>query len=128
MQIARQSEAQDKYEYGCDLRRLYPWPGTCDPLYWGAALATVRPGEATTLDQHDESETFLIISGRGSMEIEEESEAVGPGDMVLIPKNKRHRIVNLDSGQPLVFISIFWDSPEARRGIIERLTADGVEP
>lgn len=127
MQVARGSEARSKYEYGCDLRRLYPWPDACDPIYWGAAIASVRPGEGTTLDQHDESETFLIIAGQGRMEIEDEAETLAAGDVVLIPKNSRHRIVNLHPAEPLVFVSIFWDSPQARRGIIEKLTVERFE-
>jgi mannose-6-phosphate isomerase-like protein (cupin superfamily) len=123
MYIARKGESKSQYEYGCDLRRIYPWPGTCDPGYWGAAMASVRQGEATTIDSHDEFETFIIISGKGLMEIGEEAEVVTDGDVILIPKNCSHRIRNVDDREPLVFLSIFWDSEEAREKMKGKLLA-----
>jgi mannose-6-phosphate isomerase-like protein (cupin superfamily) len=112
MHIKRFSSAPTRYEYGCDLQRVYPWEGVANPL-WGAAIASVRPGETTTPDQHDESETFVIICGRGAMHIGAEREILETGDVVYIPKNEPHRIQNLSDTAPLVFISIFWDSPQA---------------
>jgi oxalate decarboxylase/phosphoglucose isomerase-like protein (cupin superfamily) len=121
MQISRADDAETKYEYGCDLRRLFPWAGICDPAYWGGAIASVRPGEATTWDSHDEMETFLIIAGAGVMEIDGAAESVGECDVILIPRNSRHRIVNASASEPLRFLSIFWDSPDARQAILSRL-------
>jgi mannose-6-phosphate isomerase-like protein (cupin superfamily) len=120
MHVLRANSATVKYEYGCDLRRLYPWHGVADPA-WGSAIASVRPGEATTPHAHDESETFIVLSGRGRMEIDAESEELQTGDVVLIPKNSQHRFQNLSEREPLVFISIFWDSPEAREKTQGRL-------
>ncbi len=117
MHIQRKKEAVVKYEYGTDLRRIYPWKGITDPIYWGSAIATVRPGECTTPHAHDEFETFIVLSGTGRMEIESEQEVMTEGDIVFIPKNKRHQFQNLSNEVPLVFISIYWDSPEAREQI-----------
>ena len=113
MHIQRAAGACAQYEYGCDLRRLFPWAGVASPV-WGAALASVRPGESTTPDCHDELETFVVLSGSGRIEIDGETEHLVGGDMVLIPRNARHVFANLSSTEPLLFISIFWDSPKAR--------------
>jgi mannose-6-phosphate isomerase-like protein (cupin superfamily) len=113
MQIQRAADAAPKYEYGCDLRRLYPWTGVAGPG-WGSAIASVRPGECTTPHAHDELETFLVLEGSGRMEIEDEHEVLHRGDVVLIPKDREHRFQNLSDRDPLVFLTIFWDSPEAR--------------
>ena len=113
MKIQRKAEAAAKYEYGCDLRRLYPWKDTASPV-WGSAIASVRPSECTTPHSHDELETFLVLSGSGRMEIERESEVMNEGDVVFIPRNHTHCFRNLSNTDPLVFLSIFWDSPEAR--------------
>lgn len=126
MLIARAQDASAKYEYGCDLRRLYPWPGVSDPVYWGAAIASVRPGEATSPHSHDEYETFIVLSGQGRMRILHELQQVGAGDVILIPKQHDHQITNISSEQPLVFLTIFWDSPEARQGMLQMLQHAGV--
>lgn len=118
MQIQKFSEAATKYEYGCDLRRIYPWPEVASPL-WGTAIASVRPGECTMPHSHNEFETFLVLSGRGKMTIEDESEEMVAGDVVFIPKEKHHRFANLSDRDPLVFLTIFWDSPEARERMAE---------
>lgn len=113
MLIQRFSASSSKYEYGCDLRRLYPWPDTASPS-WGSAIATVRPGEATTAHAHDELETFIVLNGAGAMQIGHETEELSAGDVVLIPRNTVHSFRNSSLSEPLTFITIFWDSPEAR--------------
>ena len=123
MNVLRRRDAAEKYEYGCDLRRIYPWNGVASPV-WGTAIASVRPGECTHPHAHDEFETFLVLSGKGQMFIEEESEELVTGDVVFIPKEKRHRFANLSQEEPLVFLSIWWDSPEARQRMAE-LVASG---
>ena len=113
MHINRAKDAVVNYEYGCDLRRLYPWPGVASPV-WGSAIAAVRPGEATEPHAHDECETFIVLSGHGRMEIQEETALLEDGDVVFIPRNRTHCFRNVSDHDPLVFISIYWDSPEAR--------------
>lgn len=125
MFIQRKSEAVAKYEYGCDLRRLYPWKDVADPL-WGSAIASVRPGEATTPHSHDEAETFIVMSGSGLMRVGSESEELTTGDVVFIPKGETHQFTNVLTSEPLVFLSIFWDSPEARARM-KTLVSSGVE-
>lgn len=121
MNIQRFREAATKYEYGCDLRRIYPWAEVASP-FWGTAIASVRPGECTMPHSHNEFETFLVLSGRGQMTIENESEEMEAGDVVFIPKDKNHRFANLSDRDPLVFLTIFWDSPEARERMAELLS------
>ncbi|RKH68300.1 cupin domain-containing protein [Corallococcus llansteffanensis] len=121
MHIQRKSDATVKFEYGTDLRRIYPWKGIQDPLYWGSAIASVRPGECTTPHSHDEFETFIVLSGKGEMQIEAEREVMTAGDIVFIPKDHHHQFQNLSNEEPLVFISIYWDSPEAREQILGHL-------
>ncbi|EGJ30173.1 AraC-like ligand binding protein, partial [Moorena producens 3L] len=117
MYIQRKIEALSKYEYGCDLRRLYPSQDLSNPLYWGSAIASVRPGECTTPHKHDELETFIVLAGKGRMYIEAEEEDLEAGDVVFIPREQTHRFQNLSNQDPLTFITIFWDSPEAREQI-----------
>lgn len=111
MYIDKKQNCTTKYEYGCDLRRLYP--NEVDDPFWGAALASVRPNESTTAHSHDEKETFFFISGEGEMRIGDEVEHVVAGDVVYIPKDKEHQVTNTSSSNRLEFISVFWDSPES---------------
>lgn len=113
MHIQRKSQSSSKYEYGCDLRRLFPWKNVVEPS-WGGGIATVRPGEATTPHAHNEFEMFLVLSGSGKMGIENESSLMHEGDVVFIEKHKTHHFTNASNQEPLVFLSIYWDSPEAR--------------
>lgn len=123
MHIKRAASTPSAYEYGCDLRRLYPWKGVAEP-FWGAGHASVRAGERTTVDQHDESETFIVLRGQGRMVIDDESAILEEGDVVFIPKGSVHYIENTSHSDVLTFLSIFWDAPEARAKIREKLAND----
>ena len=118
MHIQFAKDAKSAYEYGCDLRRLYPWQDVSDPL-WGSAIASVRPGESTSPHSHDEEETFLILSGRGEISIDGETAEVTKGDMIYLPRNSYHTIKNLSNEERLDFLTIFWGSPEANERMIE---------
>jgi len=115
--ISRRSSAVVNYEYGSDLRRLYPWQGVADPL-WGSAIASVRPREATTMHCHDEEETFIILEGEGTIVVDGVSEAIGPGDVIYLPRGSMHSVVNGSSTAKLDFLTIFWGSPEANERML----------
>lgn len=113
--IKRKKEAQ-KYEYGCDLQRLFPWKNVCNP-FWGAAIASVRPNESTIAHSHNEKETFFVFSGSGVLHIDKEEEYLEFGDVAFIPEDAYHWFENTSDKKPLVFLTIFWDSPESIQGI-----------
>lgn len=110
--VQKAAQANSSYEYGCDLRRVYPWENVAEPL-WGSAIASVRPGEATIEHSHDEEETFFIISGAGIVTIDQESADVMAGDVIYLPRHSTHSVKNGSSVDHLVFMTIFWGSPEA---------------
>lgn len=60
------------------------------------------------------------------MEFGEEHELMTEGDVVFIPRNQTHCFRNLSSTEPLEFLSIFWDSPEARERM-KHLVAQNAE-
>lgn len=129
MHIQYAKESNSKYEYGCDLRRLYPWRDVADPL-WGSAIASVRPGESTSPHSHDEEETFLILSGQGSISVDNETAEVSTGDLIFLPRNSYHTIKNLSDEERLDFLTIFWGSPEANARMVEMsksMTASGAK-
>ncbi|MFO1486420.1 MAG: cupin domain-containing protein [Verrucomicrobiaceae bacterium] len=65
------------------------------------AEATVPVGRPTERHYHKLSEEFyFILEGQGTMEIDGETRAVGPGDAILIPPGAWHQIT---ATQPLRF-------------------------
>ena len=57
------------------------------------AEATVNAGERTQRHYHRASEElYYLLEGTGSMEIDGERRAVGPGDAILIPAGSWHQI------------------------------------
>ena len=57
------------------------------------AEATVGAGGATRRHYHAESEEiYVLLEGRGEMEVDGERRRVGPGDAVLIPPGAWHEI------------------------------------
>jgi mannose-6-phosphate isomerase-like protein (cupin superfamily) len=79
----------------------------------------VRPGEATTPHDHDEEETFVILSGCGAIHVDGEVQEIEGGDVIYLPRHSTHYVENRSSTQRLDFLSIFWGSPEANARMIE---------
>ena len=69
-------------------------------------IAEITPGEELRLHHHDPAETYYMVSGRGEMEIEGRTWAVGPGCAVYIPPDARHTI-RCTGTEPLVFVFSF---------------------
>jgi mannose-6-phosphate isomerase-like protein (cupin superfamily) len=57
------------------------------------AEATLSPGQATERHYHAVSEElYVLLAGRGELEVEGDRRAVGPGDAILIPAGAWHQI------------------------------------
>lgn len=99
-------------EYNCDLRRLLPWPGVVDtarPMTeFGLIWVRVRPGERVDAHDHDEEETFVVVSGKARLIVEGEETELRPGDAAYIPRHWRHQLIN-ESDADFVFLDIYWD-------------------
>lgn len=82
----------------------------------GLAVTWVEcaPGSQQPSHSHPDSEqVYVIVSGRGTMLVDDASREVGPGDTIFIPPGSRHAIRN-DSGEQLVFASAAsppWEPP-----------------
>jgi mannose-6-phosphate isomerase-like protein (cupin superfamily) len=65
----------------------------------------VPPGAEQRAHSHEESEqVYVIVRGRGRMEVAGDVEEVGEGDLVFIPPATQHGIVN-DGSETLVYVS-----------------------
>ena len=60
-------------------------------------MAEVRipSGQSTIKHFHKKTEeVYYILSGRGQLYLEDESQAVAPGDVIIILPRQQHKIVN----------------------------------
>lgn len=94
-------------EYGGDFRRLYPWKDVATPP-WGSAWMTIPAGAQSTPHDHDEDETFIILSGKGVMHVDAECADVERGDIVFLPRFSKHRLENASSAEALELLCIWW--------------------
>jgi mannose-6-phosphate isomerase-like protein (cupin superfamily) len=71
------------------------------------ACARVEPGVTTAWHRvRDTAERYVILEGSGEVELEgRPPEAVGPGDVVLIPPGHGQRITN-SGAEDLVFLAL----------------------
>jgi mannose-6-phosphate isomerase-like protein (cupin superfamily) len=93
---------------------LESWNDASDPAV-SVARARVPPGVTTARHSLSVDERYLVVSGRGRVEVEDlEPVDVSPGDVVLIPAGKTQRIRNLDRDD-LVFLCICTPRFEPRQ-------------
>lgn len=74
-------------------------------LRYSLARAVVSPGQTTWLHALRTSEVYCILSGSGTMRIDDETAPVGPGDTVYIPPGAKQQVTNVGSDE-LVFLCI----------------------
>lgn len=65
-------------------------------------LAKVK-GEFVWHHHEREDELFLVLKGRLLVEFRDRTVALGPGEMVVVPKGAEHRPVALDEVEMLIF-------------------------
>jgi mannose-6-phosphate isomerase-like protein (cupin superfamily) len=93
-------------------------------IRYSLAHAVVAPGQTTWLHALGASEVYYVLSGRGTMRIDEETADVKPGDTVYIPPRARQQITNTGADD-LVFLCIVdpawrredevvWGTPEKK--------------
>ena len=110
--VRRAEGASFTFEYNCDMRRLYPWPGRADTkravTEFGLVWVEVRPHTSVDRHEHDEEESFLVISGRAELWLEGQATSLAPGDIVYVPRFWSHEMRN-PHDETLVFADLYWD-------------------
>ena len=79
---------------GSEIRELLSHRNSCVRLQ---SLASALPfGGATTPHRHPQTEEiYYVLEGQGSMQVGDETRAVGPGDAIAIPPGALHQIRNI---------------------------------
>ena len=88
----------------------------------GATLAIVyiNPGEEIVLHSHPEEELYYIISGTGTVTLDDEEHPVGPGSAVYIAGNRVHG-QRPTGNEPLYMVAVITPpfQPGARPNLVE---------
>jgi len=65
-------------------------------------------------DQH-ESEWVVVLHGEAVLEFEDERCRMAPGDYVLIPPHRKHRVLSTSMKEPTVWLAVFFGNNAATR-------------
>lgn len=114
MYVRTAADDGETRENNCDLRRLYPWQGVVTPP-WKSSIVSMRPAESSTEHRHVTDETFIFLTGSGTVGLGEDIRSVIEGDVIYIPHDNNHVVSNTSALEPLTFVSIYWVQDEAYR-------------
>lgn len=73
----------------------------------GAGWGRVLPGRASQSHQHDETECFVIVAGRGEFVVDGRRHPAAPGTVALFEPFESHVLENTGE-QDLVFLTQYW--------------------
>ncbi|MEW2065617.1 class I tRNA ligase family protein [Streptomyces sp. NPDC007346] len=73
----------------------------------GAGWGRVAPGASSASHQHDETEFFVIVAGRGEFTVDGERHPAAPGTVVLFEPFESHVLENTGESD-LVFLTQYW--------------------
>ena len=95
-------------------RRKFPW-GYTEILTEGESYKVKRvsiiPNSRQSYQSHEyRAESWMIVSGKGKITIEDKESDVETAAIVMISIGMKHRIENLSSTEPLVFIETQFGS------------------
>ncbi len=87
---------------------LYPIEGVVAPPF-GSAWFVVEPGKKTRSHNHHEAETWFVFKGKGVLHQDGEAREVQVGDVIYLPPFGEHTLINEDSHEDLVFLTVYWE-------------------
>ena len=61
-----------------------------------------------------ESEWVIVLRGEAVLAFEDEEQVLKPGDYVLIPAHRKHRINSTSSTEPTVWLAIFFSEAKEK--------------
>jgi len=89
--------------------------GAVESMGVGAAWGRVSPGRHSDPHQHDETETFVIVSGTGDLVVDAKRTPVAPGMVIQFEPFETHYLDNTGAAD-LIFATFYWrDADRAAR-------------
>lgn len=101
-------------EFGMACQRIIPWSSTADEPPLGAMACFLDAGASSAPDVHDQDEVMLVLSGTGTVLLDDDKDAITVGDVVVLERNREHTVVN-DGLTALTWIALYWPLHEPRR-------------
>ncbi len=99
--------------FGIDLGEIDM--GAVESMGVGAAWGKIPPGQRSDPHQHDETETFVIVSGHGDLVVDAKRTPVSGGTVIQFEPFETHYLRNTGPAD-LIFATFYWrDSPRASR-------------
>jgi mannose-6-phosphate isomerase-like protein (cupin superfamily) len=109
------TEACAEAEFGMACQRLVPWAGEREEPPFGA-MACFLPAAATSApDRHAQDELMIVLSGSGTVWIEDESAEISAGEVVAIARSREH-VVHNPNETMLAWVSFYWPLHEPVAG------------
>ncbi|MGY3685047.1 class I tRNA ligase family protein [Streptomyces sp. TE33382] len=109
MKISNYSVAQLQKSYGIDVTSLDT--GAAASLGVAAAWVSVEPGARSDAHQHDETETWVIVSGSGDLTVDAERHPVHASTVVQFEPFETHSVENTGDTD-LLLLSLYWRDAE----------------
>ncbi len=106
-------------EFGMRCQRLIPWATSVEEPPVGAMACFLPAGSSSAPDCHDQDEVMIVLAGEGTVELAGQSTPVGPGELVVLPRNQEHVVHNPApaGAATLTWVSVYWPlhepAPEA---------------
>ena len=66
-----------------------------------------KPGEME-IHKHAKDEIYFFFKGNGFVMVGDEKQAVAPGDVIFIPPNELHTVINEEHAE-LLWAALWWD-------------------
>ena len=75
--------------------------------YYQAKVLTIKPGAQLSLQSHQHREEYwIVVHGRGTVNIDGSEVSVSTGSTVFIPKQAKHRLTNTDETESLIITEV----------------------
>ncbi|WP_432089366.1 cupin domain-containing protein [Streptomyces sp. bgisy095] len=105
-------------EFGMRCQRLIPWAGSAEEPPVGAMACFLPSGSSSAPDCHDQDEVMIVLAGEGTVELAGETTPIGPGELVVLPRNEEHVVHNpaAAGGATLTWVSVYWPLHEPKPG------------
>jgi mannose-6-phosphate isomerase-like protein (cupin superfamily) len=99
--------AQASPYLGMPCQRLIPWGTGLDEPPLGAVACFLDPGHASSPDVHSQDEVMVVLSGSGTVRLDDEQAPIAAGEVVVLERNRTHVVSNDGDGQ-LSWVALYW--------------------
>lgn len=94
-----------EFPAGRKTRVLIGESGAIKNLKFAQGFVEIYPGGSVPMHKHSNQESYTILKGKGEITLDDEKTDVVDGDVILIPPNTSHELVNTgDENMYMMFV------------------------